>query len=74
MRVRRWPKNAEHHRRAAFDAAADARELLEQARDEIQRNPRLAREKVTDAMLLTADIMRWLVEARIGVNGDEGSE
>ncbi len=81
---KRWPIGAEWARQAAVQATEEARKLISSsiahiaaARERLARNPRdpvadtmladAAREEA-EALVLLADIQRWLSEAR---NGEE---
>ena len=63
---RRWPTHAESIRQQTYDAAKDATELLAEARQNMQRNPYLARELLADVATALERIQRLMIEAKVG--------
>jgi hypothetical protein len=62
----RFPRHAEAHRKQPIDEAANARELLDEARRELRRNPLLAELQIADAQQILERIQRLMAEARLG--------
>lgn len=64
---RRWPKNAEDYRRQTMTRSEEARRTVVKAREEVKRNPDLACSLLSQLETIFADIQRWMVEAKQGI-------
>lgn len=71
MPRKRWPDGAETQRLNAIQEIREARQLIRMARDQRKIDPDLVERMLADATTNLADAMRYLTEARLGVNTDE---